>query len=322
MGMSAWKRAGVSLTAVAVVAGVAGCQDGDESGSGKKKAAEAPKSQVQTQGEITEVIQAAYRKTSEAKSAKVRMTMSMPVGAGGGGEGTVELTGVQGWDPAVMDVTMKGSALSAGDPDAPSQVRMVLVDNAMYMDMGAKQAAEMDGKRWMKLDFKAAAEIAGSEAMKKQMTGSLENMNQDPAQQLALLLDSPNLKHIGPEKVDGAPAQHYKGTLTFEEMADANKSLEVLSEKERKELVANVKKAGVKGYDTELWVNEDNFPVKMVIGIKTPQGTVDMTAHYSDYGAKATVQAPPAKDTFDLFTMLKELESAGADGGTGPGSGS
>ncbi|MGW8949816.1 hypothetical protein [Streptomyces sp. NPDC055709] len=322
MGMSAWKRAGVSLTAVAVVAGVAGCQDGDESGSGKKKAAEAPKSQVQTQGEITEVIQAAYRKTSEAKSAKVRMTMSMPVGAGSGGEGTVELSGVQGWDPAVMDVTMKGSALSAGDPDAPSQVRMVLVDNAMYMDMGAKQAAEMDGKRWMKLDFKAAAEIAGSEAMKKQMTGSLENMNQDPAQQLALLLDSPNLKHIGPEKVDGAPAQHYKGTLTFEEMADANKSLEVLSEKERKELVANVKKAGIKGYDTELWVNEDNFPVKMVIGIKTPQGTVDMTAHYSDYGAKATVQAPPAKDTFDLFTMLKELESAGADGGTGPGSGS
>ncbi|MEU3302713.1 hypothetical protein ABZ729_23265 [Streptomyces sp. NPDC006678] len=322
MGMSAWKRAGVSLTAVAVVAGVAGCQDGDESGSGKKKAAEAPKSQVQTQGEITEVIQAAYRKTSEAKSAKVRMTMSMPVGAGSGGEGTVELSGVQGWDPAVMDVTMKGSALSAGDPDAPSQVRMVLVDNAMYMDMGAKQAAEMDGKRWMKLDFKAAAEIAGSEAMKKQMTGSLENMNQDPAQQLALLLDSPNLKHIGPEKVDGAPAQHYKGTLTFEEMADANKSLEVLSEKERKELVANVKKAGIKGYDTELWVNEDNFPVKMVIGIKTPQGTVDMTAHYSDYGAKATVQAPPAKDTFDLFTMLKELESAGADGGTGPGAGS
>lgn len=320
--MSAWKRAGVSLTAVAVVAGVAGCQDGDESGSGKKKAAEAPKSQVQTQGEITEVIQAAYRKTSEAKSAKVRMTMSMPVGAGSGGEGTVELSGVQGWDPAVMDVTMKGSALSAGDPDAPSQVRMVLVDNAMYMDMGAKQAAEMDGKRWMKLDFKAAAEIAGSEAMKKQMTGSLENMNQDPAQQLALLLDSPNLKHIGPEKVDGAPAQHYKGTLTFEEMADANKSLEVLSEKERKELVANVKKAGIKGYDTELWVNEDNFPVKMVIGIKTPQGTVDMTAHYSDYGAKATVQAPPAKDTFDLFTMLKELESAGADGGTGPGAGS
>ncbi|MFJ6635482.1 hypothetical protein ACIQMR_29415 [Streptomyces sp. NPDC091376] len=321
MGMSAWKRAGVSLTAVAVVAGVAGCQDGDEGGSGKKKAAEAPKSQVQTQGEITEVIQAAYRKTSEAKSAKVRMTMSMPVGAGGG-EGTIELSGVQGWDPAVMDVTMKGSALSAGDPDAPSQVRMVLVDNAMYMDMGAKQAAEMDGKRWMKLDFKAAAEVAGSEAMKKQMTGSLENMNQDPAQQLALLLDSPNLKHIGPEKVDGAPAQHYKGTLTFEEMVDANKSLEVLSEKERKELVANVKKAGVKGYDTELWVNEDNFPVKMVIGIKTPQGTVDMTAHYSDYGAKATVQAPPAKDTFDLFTMLKELESAGADGGTGAGSGS
>ncbi len=313
MSMSTWKRAGVSLTAVAVVMGAAGCQDGD--GGEKKKAAESSQSAVQSQGEITKVIQAAYKKTSDAKSAKVRMTMTMPAGMEGGG--TMEMSGVQGWDPGLLDVTMKGSMLTAGDPDAPSQMRMVMVDDAMYMELGAKQAAEMDGKRWMKLDLKAAAEASGDKELQKQMTGSLENVNQDPAQQLALLLGSPSIKHLGPEKVDGVEAQHYKGTLTFKEMLDANKAFEVLSAEEREKLVANVKKAGIKGYDTEVWVNEDQYPVKMVVGIKMPQGTINMTANYSDYGAAATVQAPPAKDTFDLFEMLKQLEGAGAEGGAG-----
>ncbi|MGW0529638.1 hypothetical protein ACWDY7_29690 [Streptomyces calvus] len=310
MGMSAWKRAGVCLTAAAVVAGVAGCQSDD--GGGKKKAADSAQSGAQSQNEMTEVLQAAFKKTSEAKSSKVRMTMTMPAGVDGGG--TMEISGVQGWDPAVMDVTMKGSALTESDPNAPEQVRMIMLDNVMYMDMGAEQAAEMDGKRWMKMDFAAIAEASGDAEAQKQMTGGLENMNQDPAQQLALLLESPNLKHVGPEKVDGVQTQHYKGTLSFEEMIDANKSFEMLSEKEREELTANVKKSGLKGYDTEVWVNEDNYPVKMVVGMKMPQGTMNMTANYSDYGAKADVQAPPAGQTLDLMEMLQEA-GAGSESG-------
>ena len=306
MGMAAWKRAGVSLTAVAVVVGVAGCQDGD---GGGKKAAGATGSQ--TQNEMTKVLQAAFEKTSEAKSSKVRMTMSMPAGAGGGG--TVELSGVQGWDPAVMDVTMTGSALTEGGPDAPDEVRMIMLNNVMYMDMGEKQAAEMDGKRWMKMDFAAIAEASGDAEVQQQMTSGLENMNQDPSKQLAMLLESPNLKHVGPEKVDGVQAQHYKGTLSFEEMVDANESFGMLSAEQREDLIANVEKTGLKGYDTQIWVNEDNYPVKMVVGMKMAQGTMNMTAHYSDYGAEAEVQAPPAKDTFDLMGMMQELEGLEED---------
>ncbi|MFE2277126.1 hypothetical protein ACFXAE_07640 [Streptomyces sp. NPDC059454] len=313
MGMAAWKRAGVCLTAAAVVVGVAGCQDGD--GGGKKKAADSAGSEVQTQNEMTKVLQAAFKNTSEAKSSKVRMTMTMPAAVDGGG--TMELSGVQGWDPAVMDVTMKGSALTAGDPDAPERVRMIMLDNVMYMDMGAKQAAEMDGKRWMKMDFAAIAEASGDAEIQKQMTSGLENMNQDPAKQLALLLESPNLTHVGPEKVDGVQTQHYKGTLSFDEMIEANESFDLLSEKEREELTANAEKTGLKGYDTEFWVNEDNYPVRMVVGMKTPQGTMNMTADYSDYGAAAEVEAPPAAETLDLMEMLGEL---GADSEAGLGS--
>ncbi|MFE2010863.1 hypothetical protein [Streptomyces sp. NPDC059491] len=309
MNKSAWKRAGVALTALAVVTGVAGCQDGDAKAGGAKAGSTTTKPaaerQTQSLSDATKVIQAAYRKTSAAKAAKVKMTMSMK---GVGAEsGTVEMTGVQGWAPASMDITMKGSLLSAGSPGAPEQMRMIMLDQVMYVDMGAEQAAEMDGKRWMKLDMKAAADASGDAALQKQMTGGLDNMNQDPAQQLALLLDSPNLKHLGPEKVNGLETQHYKGTLTFEQMLKANESSKLLSRQEHDQLVATMKKAGLKGYDTELWVTEDGYPARMDVGMTMAQGTMTMRADYSDYGTAIAVQEPPAKDTVDLFAMLKEL---------------
>ncbi|MFD6331537.1 hypothetical protein ACFWGI_18430 [Streptomyces niveus] len=304
MTMSAWGRVGVSLTAVAVVAGVAGCQGGD---SGSKAGGSS----------VTEVLTAAYEKTAAAKSAKVSMTMSMPQGmAGAAGGGDMEMSGVMGWDPMMMDLTVTGSMMQA-EPDAPDKIRMLWVKNAMYMDMGAEAAKDMDGKRWMKLDLAAAAEASGDPAVTKELTGGMENMNQDPAQQLALLLDSPNVKHVGSEKIDGVEARHYKGTLTVDEMLESNEGLDVLSAKERKDLLAGIEKSGIKGYDTEVWVNEDDYPVKMIVGMDTPQGEVKISANYSDYGAKASVQTPPAADTVDLFEMLGGLgeeSGAGADG--------
>ncbi|WP_329125446.1 hypothetical protein [Streptomyces sp. NBC_01353] len=304
MGMTAWKRAGVSLTAVAVIAGVAGCQDGD----GGKKAAPAPakataEPQLQSHEAVTKVIQAAYKKTSAAKSAKIRMTITMPAAMDGGG--TMEMTGVQGWDPAAMDITMKGSLMTVGDPDAPEQMRMIMLGDAMYMDVGAERAAELDGKRWMKVGLKG-------QKGQEDLTGGLQSsMNQDPAQQLALLLESPNLKHIGAEKINGVQAQHYKGTLSFEQMLDANKAKSAtLSKEEREKLIANVGKIGLKGYDTDVWVDAAGYPVRMVVGMTTAVGTVHMKGDYTDYGPKATVEAPPAKDTYDLSEMLKGLDQS------------
>ncbi|MEU5215519.1 hypothetical protein AB0G79_04875 [Streptomyces sp. NPDC020807] len=308
MNKTAWKRAGVALTAVAVVTGVAGCQDGD--------AKAAPEAKANDHGDVTKVITAAYEKTSAAKAAKVKMTMSME--GAGADSGTAVMTGVQGWDPAAMDFTMKGSALAGAGAgagaDMPEQMRVVMLDQVMYIDMGTKLAAEMDGKRWMKLDLKAAGELAGDKGLQKQLTGGLDNMNQDPAQQLALLLDSPDVKHVGSEKINGMETQHYKGTLTLEQMLKANETSKLLSKEDHAELTESMKKAGFKGYDTELWVNEDGYPARMDIDMTMAEGKMKLTADYSDYGTKAAVQAPPAEDTVDLFEMLKGLGGAGAQG--------
>jgi hypothetical protein len=300
MTMSTWRRAGVSLTAVAVVVGIAGCQGG----SGEKKAAETPKKpETQSRAAVTQVLTAAYEKTAAAKSAKVRMTVTMPATMKDGG--TTEMTGVMGWNPSVMDLTMSGSSFSG--PGMPEKMRMLMADGVMYIDGGAEAAKEMDGKRWIKFDLAAAAKQAGDKKLQKQMTAGMENLNQDPAQQLKVLLGSPNVKHLGSAKVDGVQAEHYKGTLTLEEMMASNKMLDTFSEQDRKKLLDNMKKTGIKGYDTEVWVNEDDYPVRMDVGMDSPEGKVKMVAHYSDYGSAATVKAPPAGETFDFMEMMKEL---------------
>jgi hypothetical protein len=304
MGLSVRTRGGATLAGMAALVlagGAVGC------GAEKKDGASGSERTVQ------QVLTAAYEKTAEAKSAKVEMSMSMPAALDGGGD--VTMTGVMGWDPTVMDLTMKGSML-ASEPDAPEQVRMIWQDDVMYMDMGAEAAKDMDGKRWMKLDLGAAAEASGDEELTKQMTSGLQDMNQNPAEQLAMLLESPNLKHVGSEKIDGVETEHYKGTLTVKEMMASNKSLEVLEPKEREQLFENIEKSGIKGYDTEVWVNEDDMPVRMDVVMESPEGDVDMSMKLSDYGAKAEVELPPAGETFDLMEMLMELGEMAGDEST------
>ncbi|ESP98647.1 MULTISPECIES: hypothetical protein [Streptomyces] len=308
------RRVAVPAAAVAMVLGLAACEGGETESKGDGKAADsAPK--VLSRAEAGKALNAAYKSTSEAKSAKVEMTMSMPEGTPGGGD--MKMSGVMGWDPTVLDMTMSGSALQESDPTAPESSRVIMEGSVMYVDMGAEAAKEMDGRRWMKMDLGELAEQmdksgeAGGGEMAKAMTGGLENMNQDPAQQIAVLMESPNLKHVGPAKVAGEETQHYKGTLSLKEMMDANSSFDALPEKDREELVEAMEESGLEGYQTQVWVNGDDLPVKMDVTMETPEGDVRIVQTFSDYGAAAKVDAPAEKDTLDLMDMLQELAEMG-----------
>ncbi|MGW0748290.1 hypothetical protein [Streptomyces sp. NPDC002587] len=306
------KTVGAALAAVLLVGGATACENDKKDDSGKAApGAPAQPSAPGAGGSAIEALTAAYKKTSAAKSAKVRMTMSMPASLGGSGS-TVEMTGVQGWDPQVMDITVKG-ALTPGS--GAESMRMIMSNDVMFMEMPADSpmSAGLDGKRWMKLDIKAAAEASGdAEALKKLGGVGGMDQSQDPAKQLALLLSSPNVKHLGAEKADGTDTEHYKGTLTLAEMLAANESAKALPEADRTKLVDAMKKSGIVDYDMDVWVDKDGYPVHMKVGVRMPQGTMNMDAHYSDYGSAATVQAPPENETLDLFAMLKQLGDTGA----------
>ncbi|MFE6888746.1 hypothetical protein [Streptomyces sp. NPDC057694] len=277
------------LCAGAVACGGGSAESGTKSGSVDSGAAQA--------------LTAAYKKTAQARSAKVAMTMKSPSGLGGG---SVRLSGTMGWNPTVMDMTMKGSGLDTGGADVPDSVRMIMQNDVMYVDGGAAAAKEMGGKRWMKLDLASLGKQADG-ALGQQMTGGLGSMDQDPAQQIAVLLDSPNLKHLGSATVDGERTEHYKGKLTVEEMVKSNDSLKVLGADERSRLLKNIKKAGIKDYDTELWVNKDDLPVRLDVTMGSAQGPVEMSERFSDYGAAVKVDVPPAGQTYDLMDAFGKL---------------
>ncbi|MEU0686808.1 hypothetical protein [Streptomyces uncialis] len=250
---------------------------------------------------------AAFKKTSESRTAKVDMTMKLP-GTNGGGD--LEMSGVVGWEPSVMDVTLKGSTLG-NEPGTPDKSRVVQRDGVMYMDMGSTAASGMEGKRWMKMDTKALGEYAEETkdpTPQTMLDMSLENTNQDPAQQLALLLESPSLKHVGTQKIDGAETDHYKGKLTVAEMLKTNDALADLDKEERDELLKNMKKAGVKGYDIEVWVNGDDLPVRMDVKTQVEQGVIDISTKYSDYGTEVKAEVPKASETLDLLETFKKLD--------------
>lgn len=294
------KTIGAALAAVLLVGGATACEGGE--------IALSPRPVVD--GAATEALAAAYKKTSAAKSAKFRMTMTMPASLGAGG--TVEMSGVQGWDPQVMDVTVKG-ALPRGA--GAESLRMIMSNNVVFMEVpkDSPMTGGLEGKHWMKLDLDAGAQASGdAEALKKLSGMSGVDQKQDPAKQLALLLSSPNVKHLGAEKVDGVDAERYKGTLTLTEMLAADGSGKALSDAERAQLVDATRKAGITGYDMDVWVDKDGHPVHMKVGIGTPQGTLKMDASYSDYGTGATVRTPSENETFDLFAMFKQLGELGA----------
>ncbi|WP_053699630.1 hypothetical protein [Streptomyces sp. NRRL F-5755] len=295
------RRVAAALAATAVLAGVTGCQDGGDKtkgAAGTRSSQEA--GQAAGKRTPTQALTAAYKKTAAAKSAKVTMTMSMPASMAGGGR--TRITGVMGWGPLVMDVTVTQSGAAAAG--GAEKNRLIWVDDVMYMDLGER----IDGsKTWAKMDLKAVAAESGDAGLAKQLTAGLSDIKQDPAQQLALLLNSPNVKHLGSGEVNGQRAEHYKGSLTLQEALKGQKSTDLLSPQEREKLLANMKKSGLKGYDYDVWVNGDDLPVQMNVDMQTPQGKIGTATSYSDYGAKATVQAPPPAETADLLQMFKEL---------------
>ncbi len=99
---------GTAAATALLCTGAVACGGGSDKGT---------ESDAQSHSQITRALTAAYEKTSEVKSAKVEMTMKMPSSpmASATGGGTMKMSGTMGWDPTVMDMTMSGSALAAGD---------------------------------------------------------------------------------------------------------------------------------------------------------------------------------------------------------------
>lgn len=308
MTASIGRRGALAVTAaLAVVVGAAGCQ----SDSGGKKAAAGAGAKA---GDAVAAVQAVYKKTSGARSAKVRMTMTVPVpegtaGAQGGGA-SVEANGVVGWKPTALDLAM--TMKSPGAAGDSLKMREIMSGTTMYMNMGQLTAKALGDKPWLKYDLSDLAEVTGNKSQADLLSGSLDR-SQDPSQQLGLLLKSPHIKDAGTQQIDGVKAHHYAASLTLDDItANASKAAG-LSAAESEQIAGQLKKQGLTSEHIDLWVNQENYPIRAKMAMRVTAGAMTIDLHYSDYSDQAPeIQVPPASKTTDALAAMKQAQAQGS----------
>lgn len=300
--MRTTRNAVLAVAVAGLLAGTAAC--GSDDGNGGGSANGDGNGGQGAIGGASEALQAAAAATQDATSAEFEGVTRMPDEAGG----EMTMTGAMSWaDELVMDMTMAGGELAA-DPTAPDEVEVRWLDNVMFMNMGDEFAADFDGRTWMKMDLLALAEETGDPAAADALSFGLEDANQDPAQQMALLLQSPDIEHVGEDTVDGVPVQHYQGTISIEDALESGGGAEGLSEEERQELADTMREMGTEAYDLDVWVDENDLPVQIHQSYDSDMGPVETEMNYRNYGTDVSVEAPEESSVVDVLELLRMFE--------------
>jgi hypothetical protein len=218
------------------------------------------------------------------------------------------MSGTMAWAPeTVMDVTVSGGGL--GLAGTPREAHALWSGGVMYLDMGAEFGAAFDGRSWMRLDPAALAGETGDQALADALSFGLDDADRDPAGQMALLLQSPEIAFRGTETRDGARLDHYEGTVSVEDALAGGDGAGLLTEAERQEVAAAMREQGIDGYHLDVWLDGNDFPVEIHQAYATDQGPVEYRVRYDDLGADVSVTPPAASATVDFLELLSRFEA-------------
>ncbi|MEU6505364.1 hypothetical protein [Streptomyces sp. NPDC046942] len=298
------RRTALSIAVVAALTSVAAC--GSSSGSGKSdKAAGGTTIHVSP---IAAVLRSAEQSTDKAESAKVRATLSF------GNLMAVKASGAVSWGHGLQgNLTMTptgGKMAEALNKLGATSVQARYLPDALYESMGDQMARQLGGKHWIKYSYDALAKSGGPSGayMKDQI------QHATPNQSVKMMLASHDVTKVGEETVAGVHATHYAGTVNVADLVGRNSTL---GADQLAALKMQLSQAGITTEHVDIWLNGQNLLVKKIEKADTPKGEMVNTAYYSDYGVKATAEAPPASDTMDFAELMK---SSGLPGGTATGS--
>jgi hypothetical protein len=208
-------------------------------------------------------------------------------------------TGVFSWKaPQALELSVK---------DEGKDMKMLFVNDVMYVAADAEMAAMFAGKKWMKLDPKAGA-VPGAEDLNA-FSSMLQLLN--PAVELAANAQAGKLSKVGPEKVDGADTVHYKSTIAAKDLVGA---MTGLSPELKASILKEISKDSAES-TMDFWINEkgelvqmggtDLNPGKGAAAAASTAGTT--TFKYTELGKATAPTAPPAAEVADMSELLKSL---------------
>ncbi|GAB3458972.1 DUF6612 family protein [Actinophytocola sediminis] len=226
-----------ALSAMALAVTLGACGTTDVAGSGS--AGDGNNSGGGGSGEAATNLAALTQQIGE-KTEKTSAHMTLDANAAGEeitAEGDVEFSGD---DIAMtMDMALPGQG----------SISMVFAEGIMYIQM--PQELE-PGKSWLKIDPN------GDDAMSKALGSTFDEMrkNADPRASLEQMKDAGEITAEEQVELNGEQTTHYSILVDVEKMAanqdnpDAKKALELME---------------VKEFPVELWLNEDQLPVRMTM---------------------------------------------------------
>ncbi|RLV68855.1 31.2 kDa protein in rplA-rplJ intergenic region [Streptomyces sp. CBMAI 2042] len=293
MRTSTLRRVGTGA-ALAALLSVAACSGG---GGGSGTAGKPTGAGEADAGSVT-ALQQIRKKTGTVRSARIEGTTEM------GDTVSMKQTGTIGWSDGLtgsLTLTYTGGtmaeALKQGGGDG--SVRARYLQDAYYADMGEAFAATIGGRRWVRYAHQDLAELGGpaGDVLEEQV------QNSTPEQGLKALLAAGDVRKAGQEDVRGVPATRYSGTVEVAELTGRNSALDAGQLAALKERLSA---AGVTTQTVDIWVGEDDLPLKKTERGETAAGTFSSTVFYSDYGTEVSVRKPPAGDTVDFKEILRQ----------------
>jgi len=271
------RKAGIALSAFALAMTLSAC--GDDGGSANNSGGNGNGGGSVAAASLADLAKSIGEQTSETNSAHMTITADA-AGQQLSGEGDLSMAA----DKAAMSMDMT-------TPEGT--MSMVLLDNVFYL----KLPQELEpGKAWVKIDTKDDNPIA------KALGGLTEQMskNADPRATLEQFEKSGEITDTKEEELDGVQTTHYTVTVDVEKLA-ANQEDPTM-----KSAMDQAIQGGLKDFPVDVWINEDDLPVRFVMDMPTPNPatgkseSVKMQIDYTDWGKPVDITAPPAAEIAEL----------------------
>jgi hypothetical protein len=206
---------------------------------------------------------------------KTKQSAKMAFDIGAGNE-SVKGTGAFSQDGTDVKFQMSMEMPGMGTMD------MILINKVIYMKLpdSMKQSSGL-AKPWVKITED------GKDPLSKALSGSMAGIEDsaDVGKALQKIKDAGEITKTSDETLDGQKVKHYWITLDVKKMAAVSSATE-------KKSLEEAEKLGIKTMDMELWVNQENLPVKITMKIPAGGQTAEIKMTYSDWGAPVDIKAP------------------------------
>jgi hypothetical protein len=222
---------------------------------------------------VTDAVQlAAMAKTStdKTKSVDVDAVVTMQ-------QQKVQMSGAALMDGANTQMDMK---ITTDD----GEMGLKVVDKAVYMSLPADSRAKAGiTTPWLKLG-------GGDDAVSKALAGGFDQLAEQNSPETVLdqLSKAGKITKTWQTTLNGQPVTHYALQVDVAKAGEAAK------------LPADVAAKLPKTEDVDVWLDKNQLPVQVVMSMSD---TLTATIHYTNWGAKVDVAAPPADQVTDIATL-------------------